>query len=1112
MTLPFNTDQSSVSLVSARVVRVNPDFGGSSETGLQLLADKPRPVRRSNSVGEEAEIVGAGLLTELRELAAEEGVSLRELVLAGFAALLFRYTGEVEFEIACERPGFAGEDSDGRQGILLFRMLEDPSFSQLVRGTSEAKPSSARLQAPGQSSSRLWFWSGSSTELPTQLGSGVRLDLGLCLESAEQEAKLHLWYATDLFERATSKRMLLSLKSILTSAVANPQRPVSQLPVLSEAERKLLLEDWNRTASDAWHGQCLNQLFEEQVERSPEQVAVECEGSRVTYAELNAKANQLAHYLITSGAVPHSHIGICLAPSVEFAIAILAALKAGCACVPLDPKYPADRIAYMLEDAGARFVLTQPGLLNGTLPDDVRVLDLWKARDEVSHQPRQNPNLKISAADIAYLIYTSGSTGKPRGVLLPHAGLANYNLAAARYYNIRNRDRVLQFCSLSFDVAVEEVFATLISGATLVFRSKNMPLDVPGFLEWIRLEKITVLDLPTAYWHEWVSQFPELRNPVPAGLRLVIVGGEKALATALATWRERQDGVRWVNTYGPTEASIAVTRYDPDEEHVNVLPANIPIGRPVENCRLYVLDRHRNPVPIGVAGELYIGGIGVAKGYLNRPELTAEKFIVDPFSKDEDARLYRTGDLARFLESGLIEYLGRQDDQVKIRGFRIELGEVEELLTRHPLVGESVVVAIDDPVQGKTLIAYCSPAGDVKAEAGDLRAFVAGKLPEYMVPSAFVVLDALPKTPNGKIDRRTLSHMEPPKTLISKAVDLPTTSLETQLKKIWEETLGRKPIGIRDNFFELGGHSLLAARLMQKVSRMSGKTVPLALLFEAPTIERLAALLERNEWLQQWSCLVPIQAKGSRPAFFCVHGVGGNVVGFRELARLMSPEYPFYGFQAQGLDGTRTPFARVEEMAAHYIREMRGVQPEGPFFLGGYSFGGLVAYEMARQLYEGGEDVALLALLDTYPGELEAVTTSIWKLLLEPKRLRVLGDLPGTIKKSVERRVKGAFLSKTLKEVLQANQGASAGYVLQPYEGKTTLFRAEQSSLRAFDDPHAAWATLAAGGLEIEEIAGDHGDILMVPQVDELAKKLKAAIDSCADRNCAESHEEEALA
>lgn len=862
-------------------------------------------------------------------------------------------------------------------------------------------------------------------------------------------------------------------------------------------------------SQSSWADWCLHQVVEAQAKTSPMATALEEDSQRLSYADLNAKANRLARYILGYGVTEGAFVGVCLPSSLDFIIASLAILKAGCTCVPLDPKYPADRLAYMTEDAGIRLVLTKSGVSSALSSTQAETVDISTLEGTLRTLSDKNLDREAKSSGIAYLIYTSGSTGKPRGVLLAHAGLANYNLASARYYRLSPGDRVLQFCALSFDAALEEIFATLASGATLVLRSADTPLDVPSFLRWITRKKITVLDLPTAYWHEWVSQFGELRNPVPAGLRLVIVGGEKALASALAIWRNVSHQARWVNTYGPTEASIAVTRYDPDEEHPHSTPENIPIGRPIENCRVYVLDAERQPVPDGVPGELYLGGICVACGYLNRADLTAEKFIPDLISAGAGARMYRTGDMARLSENGLIEYLGRQDDQVKIRGFRVELGEIEEALAQHPLVRECAVVAVDDPVQGKTLVAYTSLSAGKEIEPAGLRSFLVGKLPPYMVPAAFGVLSVLPKTPNGKIDRRSLAQLEPPAQVSSASIDLPTTKLQSQLQKIWEETLGRKPIGIRNNFFDLGGHSLLAARLMQKISHMLGKTIPLALLFEAPTIEKLAEILDRNDWAQQWSCLVPIQPRGSRPPFFCVHGVGGNVVGFRELARLLSPDYPFYGFQAQGLDGQRPPFADVESMAAHYIREMRSVQSEGPFLLGGYSFGGLVAYEMARQLYAGGEQVGLLALFDTYPGELEAVTASIWKLMLEPKRLRMLRDVPKTAKKSVERRVKGLFLSKILKDVLRANQTAAVSYALQPYEGKTTLFRAEQFSLRAFNDPHAAWNELAVGGLRIEEIAGDHGDILVVPQVNELARKLKAAIDAFAEEQDSAADKEE---
>lgn len=378
-----------------------------------------------------------------------------------------------------------------------------------------------------------------------------------------------------------------------------------------------------------WADWCLHQLVEARAKSSPTAVAVEHESDRLTYAELNGRANQFARFL-GAQIPPKSFVGVCLPSSIDFVVASLAILKAGCTCVPLDPKYPADRLAYMVEDASVSVVFANAGLAGRFSSARVRLIDPARIGDEVRRQSAENCEMAGAPSDIAYLIYTSGSTGKPRGVLLAHAGLANYNLAAANYYRLSAKDRVLQFCSLSFDAALEEIFATLVAGATLVLRSAAMPLDVPGFLSWVSQKKISVLDLPTAYWHEWASQFGELSDPVPNCLRLVIVGGEKALAGALATWR-KHSRVRWVNTYGPTEASIAVTRYDPDEEHSQLAQDNIPTGRAIENCEIYVLDSNQRAVPHGVPGELYIGGVSVAHGYLNRPELTAEKFILNPF-------------------------------------------------------------------------------------------------------------------------------------------------------------------------------------------------------------------------------------------------------------------------------------------------------------------------------------------------------------------------------------------------------------------------------------------------------------------------------------------------
>ena len=541
------------------------------------------------------------------------------------------------------------------------------------------------------------------------------------------------------------------------------------------------------------------------------------------------------------------------------------------------------------------------------------------AESEIWSSPMtRNPESGVTINDVAYVIYTSGSTGQPRGVLLSHAGLANYNLNAARLYAMTTEDRVLQFCSVSFDIAVEELFITWLSGATLVFRTDAVPMAVPDFLLWIEQQGITVLDLPTAYWHEWVHEFPQLKDKVtPQALRLVIVGGEKPSSQAYSTWLAKvQNGVRWINTYGPTEISICATAYEPTWQPGSEIPENIPIGRPLANMRVYLLDRQLNPVPVGVPGELHVAGPGVAKGYLNQPELTAQKFIPDPFSSDVDARLYKTGDLARHLPTGEIEFLGRSDDQIKIRGFRIELGEIEGALAKHPGVREGVVVAREDTPGDKQIVAYFVPQS-VAPGAAELRQYLQKQLPEYMVPSAFVVLESLPMTPNGKVNRRGLPAPQVPTAVATFA--MASDPLQARLVALWEEVLAKRPIGIHDNFFELGGHSLLAARLMHRTGQALGKTLPLAMLFHAPTIDRLATILRGDEWSQHWSSLVPIQPSGERPPFFCIHGIGGNVLGFQRLGRCMAPDYPFYGLQSQGLDGKRPRFHSIPEMASHYI-------------------------------------------------------------------------------------------------------------------------------------------------------------------------------------------------
>ncbi|MGC1370823.1 MAG: amino acid adenylation domain-containing protein, partial [Candidatus Sulfotelmatobacter sp.] len=749
-------------------------------------------------------------------------------------------------------------------------------------------------------------------------------------------------------------------------------RPAQNSMQMTEDERQRLLVEWNHTRAAYPSDKCVHELVTAQAERTPDAIAV-VQGSRqLTFRELNQRANQLADCLRKKNIGADVPVAICLPRSLELAVALLGVMKAGAACLPLDPDYPVERLAYMLEDSQAPLLLTKAGLLPALgnrqaealhVDSDCKVLGGYSSENTVSSA---NPE------GLAYIIYTSGSTGKPRGVLLSHRGLVNHHVAAVRLYGLGPTDRTLQFSSISFDIAIEEIFPTWIAGGTVVLRTEQMPLSGEDFLRWIGQHGVTVLDLPTAYWHELVRALTEAGAALPKTLRLLIVGGEKASASAYGAWLKCGGSrVRWINTYGPTEASIIVSSYEPDASQP--IPDNLPIGRPIANIRLYILDEKLQPVPAGTSGELHVGGPGVARGYLRRPELTAQKFIADPFSLDPvcldpvclepGARLYKTGDLARYLPDGNIEFLGRTDFQVKIRGFRVELGEIEAVLEKHEGVAEGVVVARE--VDGEKRLTAYVVASRPRPQESELRKFLRERLPEYMVPADFVFLESFPLTPNGKVDRRALPV--PQIRELDRGADFvaPRNEVERRLAALWEQVLGKRPIGVRENFFELGGHSLSALRLMHRVEKEFGRKLLLTALLQAPTVEQLAAVLQQEPSAAQ-SSVIPMQPLGSKLPFFFVHGMGGTVMRFRDLTRYMAPDQPFYGLQAQGLDGSQPVLHRVEEMARVYLKDLRAVQPEGPYFLGGYSFGGYVALEMARMLLAEGQDIRVLAFLDTY--------------------------------------------------------------------------------------------------------------------------------------------------
>ncbi len=927
------------------------------------------------------------------------------------------------------------------------------------------------------------------------------------------------------FDAAQRERAISHFFSLLEALLDDPSQSLHHAPLLAPEEARALAA-FHQTAITAFPDDAtIHQLFEKQARATPEQTAVVQENQSLTYGELNAHANALAHRLRGLGVGPETLVGVFAERSPEMIVAVLGVLKAGGAYVPLDPAYPRERLAFMLADANIPVLLAQERYRDQLPPTSARIVWLDTADTGDPPATRENPPAKATPENLAYVIYTSGSTGTPKGVAVPHHALVNFTTAAAASYEIHSNDRVLQFASLSFDAAAEEIFPCLTRGGTLVLRNDVMLASLPLFLERCAAWGVTVLDLPTAFWHELTARLAEDQLRLPASLRLVIIGGEAALPERVAQWRQHvRPTVRLLNTYGPTEATVVTTVADlTAPAGVATGPADAPIGRPIANTQVCVLDAHRQQVPLGVIGELHIGGAGLARGYLNRPELTAENFIAHPFTRNPAARLYKTGDLARWRPDGQLEYCGRMDRQVKVRGFRVELGEVEAALSRHAAVREVAAAAREDTPGDKRVVAYLVLHRSPAPPLNELRDFLKQCLPDHAIPSAFVFLDALPRTPAGKLDARAL----PAPGLAGQAEETfvsPRGALECQLAAIWEKVLGRTGLGARDNFFELGGHSLLAVRVFAELDRAFGRRLSLATLFQAPTIAQLAALLETNVETAAKSCLVAIQPRGTRPPFFCVHGVGGNVLNFHDLARHLAPDQPVYGLQSVGLDGREVPLTSFEAMAARYLRELRAHQPQGPYYLGGMSFGGLIAYEMACQLAAQGQPVGLLALFDTSSRgclEMEPAAEqrrvrfeSYWdrfqfnarQLLLGPRRGEYLRRKFQTLKRQFTSRVwrmnyrrqmrGGGAVPPVLHSVKELNFLAAQNYRPAAYAGRVALFRAAQSAVGSrHREPTLGWHRLAGGGVAVFEMPGDHTTMILDPHAAFVAEQLRACLD-----------------
>ncbi len=1110
---------------------------------IDLPIDHARPAVQTFRGAHQTLVLSNRLRDGFEELGRRDGTTQFMTYLAAFKVLLSRYTGQVDLVVGTPIANRTRIETEGLIGffvnalVLRTDLSGDPSFREFLGRVRETclgayghqdlpferlveelhvirdlsrNPLFQAMFVLHNVQPRPADLSGFELSPVECDGETAHFDLTLQIADAGQGLTATLIYNTDLFEADTVARMLGSFQMLLEALIAEPERRLSEAPILSEAELQQCWVDWNGARTDRIPELCVHRAFEAQVVRTPDAIALVSDAGQLTYADLNRRANRLAHRLRSGGVGPEVLVGVCLERSIEAVVGLLGILKAGGVYLPLDPAYPKERLAFMIADARTRVVLTRQALAENLSDLLADVICLDSDAEAIDHESDANPDNSARPDNLAYVIYTSGSTGQPKGVLVSHRAIAGHCRNAVNCYELDPSDVVLQFTSPSFDVSLEEILPALTAGGRLAIMGPELwhPQELRRKISQLGL---TVLNLPNAYWHEMVREWTESpESESEAHPRLIVVGGDTMAPEALKMWRRSPlKSVRLVNAYGPTEATITATVYDvPLEAGAAAIDQRVPIGRPLANRAIYIVDRYGQPVPIGVRGHLNIGGEGLAEGYLNRPDLTAEMFVAGPFSVAPGARMYRTGDLARYRPDGNIEFLGRSDDQVKIRGFRVELGEIEAALARHPSVREVAVLAREDVPGEKRLVAYVVADSSI----GELHSFLLAKLPDFMVPATILPLAALPKAPSGKVDRAALPAPGRSRNTSETDFVAPRDELESQLAEIWEEVLGVRPVGATDNFFELGGHSLLAVRLFGLIEKRLGRKLPLTAVFQGATIEHLAALC-RQPAAGAPAELVAIQPGGGKRPLFMIHPAGGQVFPYIHLARFLGADQPCYGLQSIGLEEGQEPQARIEDMAVYYLRALRTVQPTGPYLLAGWSMGGVIAFEMAQQLLALNEGVAMLAMFD---GRIPTADDSFPEQDAEALALveRYFGVALGSTESlaglpedeqlaSVLEQAKSAGLvpvelgvseARRFVKVLRNDLRATQNYALRRYPGRITFFKAGEASESSSVDPTMGWADWAEGGVEVHAVPGNHATLMYEPHVAILAEALTACL------------------
>ncbi|TCP59138.1 amino acid adenylation domain-containing protein [Tumebacillus sp. BK434] len=1111
-------------------------------TTLELRTDFPRPAMQTFRGQRINFHLSPELTAGITMLGYQSGTTLFMTLMAAFQSLLYRYSGQLDILTGSPIANRTKPELEDLIGffanVLVFRtdLSGNPSFRELLgRVRDVALEAYAHQDLPYErliehlpierelSRNPLFqvMFVLQNATLPEIDSAGVTLS-GLQVERGTAKFDITLtmmeteagmigeWeYNADLYENTTMQRMVTHFITLLEGVATDPDRTISEYRLLDEAELYCYIKEWNATDVPFPDDKCVHHLFEEQVLRTPDHPAVVFGALEITYRELNERANQLAHHLLALGCGADQIVGVLMERSIDLVVALLGILKAGSAYLPIDLEAPELRIQELLESANATVCVTQQHL-QGKLPVGVTGVQVDADWTNIETYPTDTPATSVTSEHLVSVYYTSGSTGKPKGVANVHRGWVNRFSWMQRKHQLQERETVLHKTTLTFDDSAVEIFWTLAYGGRIAVLEKGEHRDPRAILAAAIDYQVAVLQfVPSMLGLVLDLVTPEHREQL-ANLRVVVSSGEALRPELVRKFMDRMPGALQ-NSWGATEVSIDSTNHTCTEQDLQGHDY-ISIGKPFDNNRIYILDQLRQPVPIGVEGDIYIAGAGLARGYFGDPKRTAESFIPDPFVPGE--KMYFTGDRGLYRAEGSIIFLGRKDDQVKVRGMRVELGEIESTLDQHPFV-QSCVLTIRSLDSGdKQLVAYVVLHNGCQVQPGELRDFLRARLPEYMVPSYVVIMGMLPFTPNGKIDRRALPNPDEQDFESGVAYVGPRDRIEYDLVTVFSELFNGIQVSVKDSFFDLGGHSLLAVRAVARLESEQGYTLPLSAFFQHNSVEELAVLIRNGGDAAQGSHLLPLQTKGSKVPFFCVHPALGTSMVYLEMARFLEDDQPFYCFQSNGLEDDEESDKSIQEMAERYIRELRHIQPDGPYRIGGYCMGGLIAYEMAQQLRDQGQEVEKLIMIDTLAPEIatQHSFSSQWEFALwvaqaqadlygvtfpdlssfnEVPYEEALAHLLDLAKQHhvLPKDVSLAQFQRFLK-VYRANEDAEYAYQVKRYQGTVTLLNAADQPQRLQDYPYFNWEKWVDGYIEFEIVPGDHNTMMMSPNVQTLATKL----------------------